>query len=133
MTNSKPQPSIRIIKKATCPSISPNSNATLSYYVGYNDDNDDILFRVTGNTGGGYMNTTWWSLTEVLDVLARVPDDSHFKSTLFSPIFRGRSANSMGFAVAVMRQEKLLAPVSGKPFPSMKNLSEKPTGKHSKS
>jgi hypothetical protein len=135
MTNSKTQPkpqshqSTRIITKGTCPSISPNSNANLSYDIGYNDDasddsSGDILFRVTANTGGGYMNTTYWSLKEVLDILASVPDEDHFKSTLFAPIFRGRSANSMGFAVAVMRQEKLLAPVPGKPFSSMKNLSE---------
>ncbi len=132
MTNSKAKPqshqSIRIIKKGNCPSISPNSDATLSYDVSYNDDSssdtDDILFRVSGNTGGGYMNTTYWSLKEVLDILSSVDNEDHFKSTLFAPIFRGKSANSMGFAVAVMRQEKLLAPVPGKPFSSMKNLSE---------
>jgi len=132
MTNSKTQTqpqSIRIIKKATCPSISPNSDATLSYDIAYNDDDSDdslgdILFRVTANTGGGYMNTTYWALKDVLDILASAPEEDHFKSTLFAPIFRGKSANSMGFSVAVMRQEKLLAPVPGKPFSSMKNLSD---------
>ena len=125
--------SIRIIKKGTCPSISPNSDATLSYDIACNDDGSDdsgddslgdILFRVTANTGGGYMNTNYWSLKDVMDILLNIPADSHFKSTLFAPIFRGRSANSMGFAVAVMRQEKLLAAVSGKPFSSVKNLTE---------
>jgi len=137
MTNSKTQPkpqshqSTRIIKKGNCPSISPNSNATLSYDIAHNDSDDgnddssgDILIRVTANTGGGYMNTTYWPLKEVLEILASIPEEDHFKSTLFAPIFRGKSANSMGFAVAVMRQEKLLVPVPGKPFSSMKNLSE---------
>jgi len=135
MTNSKTQPqqqahqSIRIIKKGTCSSISPNSNSNLSYDVGYNDDSSDdssgdILFRVTANTGGGYMNTTYWSLKDVTDILANLPDETPFKSTLFAPIFRGKSANSMGFAVAVMRQEKLLVSVPKKPFSSMKNLTE---------
>jgi len=93
MTNSKlqPQSSIRIIKKGTCSSILPNSDAKLSYDIGYNgydsdDSSGDILFRVTGNTGGGYMNTTYWSLKDVTNILASAPDEIHLKNTYTSSI-----------------------------------------------
>ena len=57
-------PEIRILKTATCPSLSRKSN--LTFNVGCNTVGE-IQFQVIANDGGGYFNDDWVCLLYTSD------------------------------------------------------------------
>lgn len=91
---------IRTLKTASCGSLSDRS--TLSYKIGCNDKSE-IQFRVCGNTGSGFYNDEWVSLQDVQNVVDGVPDGIAITSSTFRSIYAGKSNNSSGFLLAVMK------------------------------
>ena len=101
---------IRILKTASCPSMSGKSR--LTYNVG-TDDEGAIHLRVQANSGGGFFSQQWVALDAIDQALAEVPDG--VTALHLAPLFKGYSINSPGFLMAVLKQEKLLIPMEGKP------------------
>ena len=91
---------IRTIRTDNCPSLSERS--TLSYCIGCNDK-AEILLRVCGNTGAGFFNAEWVSLQDVQDVVDAVPEGFPITSSTFRSIYAGKSNNSSGFLLAVLK------------------------------
>jgi hypothetical protein len=91
---------IRTLKTASCASLSDRS--TLTYKIGFNPEGV-IQFRVCGNTGSGFYNDEWVSLQDVQDVVDGVPDGIAITSSTFRSIYAGKSNNSSGFLLAVMK------------------------------
>lgn len=98
-------PTVRILKVATCPSLSGRS--TLTYHLG-GDALDDLRFRVTANSGSGQFNADWVALAAIRKLLDQHPADKPLTSTLLKPVFRGRSSNSPAFLFAVLKAEGLV-------------------------
>lgn len=98
-------PTVRILKVATCPSLSGRS--TLTYHLG-GDALDDLQFRVTANSGSGQFNADWVALAAIRKLLDQHPADKPLTSTLLKPVFRGRSSNSPAFLFAVLKAEGLV-------------------------
>ena len=110
-TQEHTEPSIRILKIATCPSLS--GKTTLKYHIGCNADSD-IQFRLFDSSGNGFFSKDWIALNaiqEIIDKLAGRPITSH----IFNPLFLGKSVNTAGFLLAVLLNESLLAPMQDKP------------------
>lgn len=99
-------PAIRILKIATCPTLSGKS--TLTYHLGCAAESG-IHFRVHGNTGGGFFNQDWVSLATIQQLLDKQPDDKPITSQLLYPIFRGKSLNTPAFLLAVLKAEGLIS------------------------
>ena len=101
---------IRTVKTKTCLSLSGKSK--LTYDIG-TDEDGAIHLRVQANSGGGYFSQQWIDLEAIDKALGDVPDGV----TAFHlvPLFKGYSINSPGFLLAVLKQEKLLIPMEGKP------------------
>lgn len=99
-TNTTDADPIRTLRTASCSSLSDRS--TLTYKLGCNDK-FDIHFRVCGNTGSGFFNDEWVSLHDVLDAVAAVPVGMPITSSTFRSIYAGKSNNSSGFLLAVMK------------------------------
>lgn len=97
---------IRILKIATCPTLSEKS--TLTYHLGCTAESG-VQFRVHGNTGGGFFNQDWVSLNTIQQLLAKQPADKPITSNLFYPIFRGKSLNTPAFLLAVLKAERLVS------------------------
>lgn len=111
VTPSNPATPIRILKIASCPSLSGNS--TLTYHIGCNAESA-IQFRVNDNTGAGYFSREWISLGAIQRVSNTIPLDKPITSfLLLNPIYVGRSQNSPGFMLAVLKNEGLVVPVEG--------------------
>jgi len=91
---------IRTIRTDNCPSLSERS--TLTYCIGCNDK-AEILLRVCGNTGAGFFNAEWVSLQDVQDVVDAVPEGFPITSSTFRSIYAGKSNNSSGFLLAVLK------------------------------
>jgi hypothetical protein len=100
---------LRILKKATCPTLSGKSK--LTYMIGC-DDNSEVFLRVYSNDGGGYFSTEWVALKDIQQALPKCPDD--VTSVALYGLFKGKSANTPAFLLAVLKAEKLIQPIKGK-------------------
>ena len=102
---------IRILKETTCPTSSGKS--TLTYQVG-KDEADAIYLKISGNDGGGFWSAEWVPYTSVAQAISEWPTDQGITSMTFRKIFRGKSANTPGFLIAVLCDLGLLEPMGDK-------------------
>jgi hypothetical protein len=93
---------MRILKIATCPSLSGRSE--LTYHVGCNDAGA-IHFRLWVNTAAGMFSDTWFSMKDVSELLS-MPDG--LTSTALKPLWQSTSRNNPGFTLAVLKGEGLI-------------------------
>jgi hypothetical protein len=108
-SNPSPEPSdLRILKKASCPTVSGKSN--LKYEIGY-DPEDVVYIRVTEAFGGGFWSKEWVLLSAIRSALSK---SASFTSILLFPLFKGKSVNTPGYLLAVLRAEKLIQALPGK-------------------
>jgi len=94
---------IRILKIATCPTLSESS--TLTYHVGCNAKSD-IYFRIFANSGNGYFNVEWVSMESIGKVLG---DASKITSFSLQPVFKGKSLNNGGLLLSALKHEGLVS------------------------
>jgi len=103
-TNAEPEinpaDAIRILKTASCPSLSGKS--TLTYNIGCNALSE-IQFQVAGNDGGGYFNSDWVAQSSIQAVLDKQPKGIDITSGTFRAIYPSKSTNSPGFLLAVLK------------------------------
>ena len=102
---------IKILKNDTCPSISGKS--TLKYQIGA-DENDAILLRITGSSGGGFFSNEWIAFEKIQALLDKHPAEKPITSIILYPLFRGKSVNTPSFLLAALVHEKVLMPMKGK-------------------
>ena len=98
-------PAIRILKIGTCPSTSGKS--TLKYHLGANAESA-IQIRVVDNSGGGFFSQEWIALATIQEALKQTPDGQAITSFSLRGIFRGKSVNTAGFLMAVLKHEGLV-------------------------
>lgn len=99
--------SIRILKTASCPSLSGKS--TLTYNIGCNALSE-IQFQVIGNDGGGFWNDDWVPQSSIQAVLDKQPHGKDITSATFRSIYPSKSTNSPGFLLAVLKEVGLVQP-----------------------
>jgi len=95
-----------ITKTATCPSLSGASN--LTYEVGSTEQ--DTFFRITANTAAGLFCKEWIPLSRITDLLA----NGSITSTTLKAVYQGKSSNSNGFLLAVLKAEGIVRLLEGK-------------------
>ena len=93
------EPRLRILKIARCPTVSGKS--TLTYHVGCTPESV-IKLRLYGNTGNGFLNQDWIAWTAIQEKLEL---HSPFTSQVLHALFSGKSLNSPGFLMAVLKAE----------------------------
>ena len=103
---------MRVLSTGTCETLSGSSK--LTYHIGSMPDGE-IYLRVHSNTGGGFFSQEWISLRDILTALKKRPDGKPITSILLNPLFRGRSANTPGFMMAVLLHEKVVRSMQGNP------------------
>lgn len=96
-----PEP-MRILRIATCPTLSGRSE--LTYHVGCNESGA-IHFRLWGNTAAGMFSNTWFSMADVSKLLS-VNDG--ITSTALRPLWDLTSRNNPGFTLALLQGEGLI-------------------------
>lgn len=103
-------PAMRIVRIAECASLSGRS--TLTYHIGCRDsgNSDEVHLRLFDNSAKGFFCKDWLSMA-ALQVL--------FESSVFTSgdvqrlLFEGKSINSGGFLLAVLRNEGLIQTTPG--------------------
>jgi hypothetical protein len=95
---------LRILKIATCQSLS--GRASLTYHVGTRDDRD-VCFRIWDTSGKGVFSKEWVCASDIHKVLK---EHDALTAPVMLPLFKvGRSVNSAGFLLAVLKNEGLVA------------------------
>lgn len=97
-----------VTKTATCPSLSGAS--TLTYEVGTTEE--DTYYRVVGNSAAGLFCKDWIPLSQITPLLT----NSTITSGTLKDLYEGRSNNSAGFLLGVLKAEGLVRQVEGKSF-----------------
>jgi hypothetical protein len=96
------QPSIRVIKTATCKSLSRKSD--LTYHLGI-DEESNLQMRVFANSSSGYFSQEWVPFSAVQMILTKAPFITSFS---LRSLYVGKSTNSPGFLLAVLKAEELV-------------------------
>lgn len=99
--------SIRILKTASCPSMSGKSK--LTYQVACSGDSE-ILFRISDNSGTGFFSQEWVPLAAIRQAFARAPSAKSITSFHLHPLFQGKSINTPAFLLAALKNEGVLVP-----------------------
>ena len=93
---------LRILKIARCPTVSGKS--TLTYHVGCTAESV-IKLRLYGNSGNGFLNQDWIPWTAIQARLEPQLGATSFTSQVLHSLFNGKSLNSPGFLMAVLKAE----------------------------
>ena len=96
------KPVIRVIKTATCKSLSGKSD--LTYHLGV-DEESNLHLRVFANSSSGYFNREWVPYSAIQSILTISP---HITSFSLSSLYVGKSTNSPGFLLAALKAEELV-------------------------
>ncbi|MBC5768689.1 hypothetical protein [Ramlibacter albus] len=109
----------RILKIADCPSLSGRTSIT--YHVGVRGK-DDICFRIWATSGKGVFSREWVCASEIQKVLGQ---NSVLAAPTLLPVFKvGRSVNTAGYLLAVLRNEGLVALTADQPHKYERTQSE---------
>lgn len=118
LSNGTEEPSMCILKIGSCPSLSGRS--TLAYHIGCSPDaaevdgQQEIHFRIHANTAKGFFSKDWIPLSAVHHVMDNLPIGTGLTSFSLNPLFLGKSINTSGFLLAVLKQEGLVVAMMGK-------------------
>lgn len=94
-----------VTKTATCPSLSGAS--TLTYEIGTTEE--ETFYRAVNNSAAGLFSKDWIPLSQITDLLAT----GNITSRTLQALYDGKSTNSAGFLLAVLKAEGLLVPKIG--------------------
>jgi hypothetical protein len=104
-------PDMRVLKTATCPTLSGKSK--LTYHIGVSPDSE-IHLRVYTNSGGGAFSREWISLEGIQTALDKRHKGQHVTAFLLQPLYKGKSVNTPGFLLSTLANEKLVRVLKGK-------------------
>ena len=103
---------IRVIKSDTCPSLSGRS--TLTYQIGASPESA-ISIRLFANSGGGFFNRDLIEFQTLQEVLKKRTGANPVTSSAFGELFPGKSVNTTGFLLAVLKHMALVKPLPDRP------------------
>ena len=89
-----------------------NSGKTsLIYHFGCNQENQ-VFIRIVENSGGGFFSEEWVALDATLATLDKAPHP--ITAVPLIRLFKGKSVNTPGFLLAVLKHEGLVKLLEGK-------------------
>lgn len=104
------QPELRILKISNCASLSGRS--ILTYHIGCDEKETDpsgIFFRIYENSGKGLFSDDWVSIQQIRETFGMGSPEAIITSTLMNSIFGGKSVNTAGFLIAVLKEEGVIS------------------------
>lgn len=115
-TKQKPnniEPPIQVLKEATCSTLSGTDKAQLTYQI-LSDDAGNIYIKVTGNTGGGFWASENTPYAAINELISNIGEDEKLTAWNLQKLFVGKSSNSPGYLLGVLRAIGLVEPLPGK-------------------
>jgi hypothetical protein len=82
------------------------------HYRVLSDQDNRLYFNITGNDDDGYYSKEIIPFDSVEQIVKNIKPNVAISSSLFRPVFMGQSNNNAAFLAAILRAEKLLAPMA---------------------
>ena len=82
------------------------------HYRVLSDQDQKLYFNITANDDGGYYSKEIIPFDSIEQIVKTIKPNVAISSSLFIPAFVGRSNNNAAFLAAILRAEKLLAPMA---------------------
>ena len=98
-----------LLKNSTAPKLGARAEGSINYNVLADNERQLLFIAITGNKGGGYFSKEHVDISKIEACLDTTASAKPFPSKTFKEAFVGRSSNSAGSLVAVLRHEGLLA------------------------
>lgn len=95
---------IRVLLVDTCPSLSRRS--VLTFQAGLGEE-QGLVLRLVANSGKGCFSKAWAPLSSMEELLSTEEPLTH---SALQPLYQGRSVNTSGFLLAVLRHVGALTP-----------------------
>lgn len=95
--------------------LSPKTENKVFYELAVHDELNAMYLRLSGNEGGGLHSKEWIDLENIFAVLG-TQTDKPFKSTVLKSVFKGSSANNVGFLAACLRDMAITIPAEKSVF-----------------
>ena len=111
MKKPEDNPDMKVLKTATCKTLSGKS--TLTYRIGCLPDST-VHLRIAGNDGGGMFSQEWVAYEAVQEALRDDGEGAAITSVRLTPLFKGKSVNTPSFLLAALKHLKLVRPMQGK-------------------
>jgi hypothetical protein len=105
MKKSEDNPDIKVLKTATCPTLTGKS--TLTYQIGLSPESI-VHLRISKNSGGGFFSDEWIALDDILATLKKLRKDTPITAYYLSELFQGKSVNTPSFLLSVLKHLKVV-------------------------
>lgn len=112
---------MKVFKIGECLSLSGRSS--LTYHIGCRSDsidkagdefNDAVSFRIHANSGSGLFSDQWVPAAALKTVFDKEKSKDAVTSSSLNSVFAGRSVNTAGFILAVLKAEGLVVHMEDK-------------------
>jgi hypothetical protein len=111
MSKSEDNPDMRVLKTATCKTLSGKS--TLTYQLGVTPDST-IHLRISNNSAAGCYSREWVKYDDIQEALKNDTEGAAITSIRLVPLFKGKSVNTPSFLLAALKSLKLVRSMNGK-------------------
>jgi len=99
------------LKTAKASKIGQRSKGDIHYRILTDPSHQQLYFFITDNDEEGYYSKEVVPFEKVEQCLQGIKPNIPLSSSLFKPAFIGQSNNNAAFLAAILRHEKLIAPV----------------------
>jgi len=100
------------LKTGKAPKIGQRSKGDIHYRILTDQTLKQLYLIITGNDDDGYYSKEIVPFEKVENCLEGIKPDIPITSSLFKKAFIGRSNNNHAFMAAILRNEKLIAPMN---------------------
>ncbi|HDY8065955.1 hypothetical protein LO82_12550 [Vibrio vulnificus] len=92
-----------ILKTGEALKLGAKSQGTVLYEIAQNSEDNQLYFRISGQSGGaGLHSKQWIQLSRLLDLIES-QGDKPWKSQVYKSLYSSGSANNQGFCAAIAR------------------------------
>jgi len=100
------------LKSGKANKIGQRSRGVIHYRILTDQTHQQLYLIITGNDDDGYYSKEIIPFEKIERCLQDIKPNVPLSSKLFKPAFIGQSNNNSAFLAAILREEKLLAPVT---------------------
>ncbi|MBE3659007.1 hypothetical protein BOO92_20280 [Vibrio navarrensis] len=98
-----------VIKTGEAPKLGSKAQGMVLYEVAQNSEDDQLYFRIAGQSGGAGLHSKQWILLSSLLDLIESQGDKPWKSQVYKSLYSSGSVNNQGFCAAITRSLNLAA------------------------
>nr|WP_319555598.1 hypothetical protein [uncultured Vibrio sp.] len=102
-TMSESDPFYSVLKSGEADKLGATSRGKVLYEVAQNSEDNQLYFRIAGQSGGAGLHSKHWVPLNELFQLIESQGDNPWKSQVYKSLYPSGSANNQGFCASIVR------------------------------